>query len=288
MSDSRATATALFNRHFDASSNPIIDVLEGQNAVVVVGRDQLLRLPKTPEAAARLDRVERLGAALGPLLPIVISQPRVIRVAGSDASCVSIERRLPGDPLSPAVVSALPIVIQRAIARQLGLFLRALHGIAPDSLPAEVNLPVVDPRGEWNELVRRARTRLEAWWSVALERRLMDEARQFEATFAEDAVTALRHGDFGGANILFDRDTQQVTAILDFESAAIGDPAYDYASGSTLGTLLGDAMFDAVGLSPLQRRRAASYRASFPLQEALLAVSAGELDRVAPALGAYA
>jgi hypothetical protein len=78
-----------------------------------------------------------------------------------------------------------------------------------------------------------------------------------------------------------------VTAILDFELAAEGDPVYDYASASTLGPVIAEVLFDAAGLSAAQRRRALSYRASFPLQEALLAVAAGDLDDVPRALAAY-
>jgi hypothetical protein len=78
-----------------------------------------------------------------------------------------------------------------------------------------------------------------------------------------------------------------VTAILDFELAAEGDPVYDYASASALGPVVAELLFDAAGLPASQRRRAASYWASFPLQEALFAVAAGDLDDVPRTLSAY-
>jgi len=216
MSDLRATATTLFTTYTGAPRSSIVEVVEGQNAVVVIGRDEVLRLPRTADAAGRLDLTARLGRALGSRLPIPIPQPHVHSITTSEAGSFSIERRLPGEPLSPAVVSELSTATQRSLARQLFAFLQALHGIDLDGLRAEAPLPVVNPREEWNEIVRRARTELAAWWSPALERRFLDEAVQFETTFDDGVVATLRHGDFGGANILFDRERQRVTAILDF------------------------------------------------------------------------
>ena len=97
MSDLRARATALFSTHTRASHGSIVEVVEGQNAVVVIGRDEVLRLPRTTEAAARLDLTERLGRALGTRLPIAIPHPRVHGTRLPDAVAFSIERRLPGE-----------------------------------------------------------------------------------------------------------------------------------------------------------------------------------------------
>jgi aminoglycoside phosphotransferase (APT) family kinase protein len=284
MRNFESTATALF---ISLTGNLHDSVVVGQNAVVVIGRNEVLRLPRTPGAAGRLDFIERLGRILGPQLPIPIPQPRVHRMTLPHAGTFSIERRLPGEPLSRTVVSDLPAATQRSLARQLFDFLRVLHGIDPNALRSQVSLPVVNPREEWNDLLRRARSTLAAWWSPALEQKLLDEAAQFNSTFDDGPVTTLRHGDFGGANILFDHATEQATAILDFELAADGDPVYDYASASTLGAVVTEALLDAAGLSASQRRRVGSYRASFPLQEALWAVAAGDLDDVPRALAAY-
>jgi len=40
----------------------------------------------------------------------------------------------------------------------------------------------------------------------------------------------LRHGDFGPSNILFDQATCAISGVIDFGSAARGDPAVDVAS----------------------------------------------------------
>lgn len=40
---------------------------------------------------------------------------------------------------------------------------------------------------------------------------------------------SLRQGDFGASNILLDPAVNGISAILDWSSAAIGDPAYDLA-----------------------------------------------------------
>ncbi|MDQ2887094.1 MAG: aminoglycoside phosphotransferase family protein [Chloroflexota bacterium] len=45
----------------------------------------------------------------------------------------------------------------------------------------------------------------------------------------------LRHGDFGGSNILYDAEMQQISGVIDFSFATMGDPALDAAAISTLG-----------------------------------------------------
>lgn len=77
-----------------------------------------------------------------------------------------------------------------------------------------------------------------------------------------DAQPALVHGDFGLHNVLWTQD--RISGVIDFDHAAVGDPAMDVAP------LVGQ--FGAVKLAQIYDRemlyRAKSHRASLPLQVA--------------------
>lgn len=97
----------------------------------------------------------------------------------------------------------------------------------------------------------------------------------------------LRHGDFGGGNILHDPASLSVTGVIDFDFAGLGDPALDLAALSTYGEA-----FLARGLSAYPELaamlpRARRYRATFALQQALYALRAGDQDELADGIADY-
>ena len=100
---------------------------------------------------------------------------------------------------------------------------------------------------------------------------------------------ALRHGDLGGENIRYDPATNRVTGIIDFGSAAMGDPAVDFAGLSWYGEAFVDALSERYPAfaDPGLRARAAFYRSTFALQQALWAVRAGDVDEFEDGIEGY-
>jgi aminoglycoside 2''-phosphotransferase len=80
---------------------------------------------------------------------------------------------------------------------------------------------------------------------------------------------ALRHGDFGPNNILYDEAAQSISGIIDFDSLAVGDPALDAGAILSLGEDFFQRMCQTYPHLAILRGRAEFYRSTYALQEAL-------------------
>lgn len=90
-------------------------------------------------------------------------------------------------------------------------------------------------------------------------------------------IPALIHGDLAPYHILFDVKGQEISGILDFGVAGLGDPALDLGSllssyGESFVSHMGNAYPGLEGLLP----RARFYAQSIELQWALLGLETGE------------
>jgi aminoglycoside 2''-phosphotransferase len=137
--------------------------------------------------------------------------------------------KLPGTPLLPGGDIVL-------VARGVATFLLELHCFPPEEALA-LGLP--GPAEGWAEwetlraevlpplrqtLIRPEYEAVERWWEAFLG----DQSLQ--------AYTPLlQHGDLWYENILVDETGQKVMGVLDFENAAVGDLAQDFAALVYLG-----------------------------------------------------
>jgi aminoglycoside 2''-phosphotransferase len=79
----------------------------------------------------------------------------------------------------------------------------------------------------------------------------------------------LRHGDFGPSNILYEPQTSDVTGIIDFDSAGLGDPAVDLAAISCYGESFFERFCTVYPAEAALLERARFYKGTYGLQEAL-------------------
>ena len=232
----------------------------------------IFRFPRYADGVAQLQAEARLLLALQGRLPLPIPCPRYACFEPPLPGQVCLGYpRLPGEPLvRPGDIHDRAAC--EMMAGQLAGFLRRLHAISPGSLGLE--LPPADGAEDWASLYAGIREHLfpamrpdaQAQVTSHFETYLGDPARQ---TF----TPALRHGDFGGSNLLYDRRRKRITGVVDFSSCALGDPAADLASVSTLG----EEMFGLIAplYEPDERKRepllarASFYRGTFALGEAL-------------------
>lgn len=70
--------------------------------LVLHGGGEVLRLPRTPEAASRILLCARVLGRLAPLVPIALPRPRLVGVT-DDGEPFSAEARLPGVPTHGAL-----------------------------------------------------------------------------------------------------------------------------------------------------------------------------------------
>ena len=223
-------------------------------------------------------------------LPLPVPQPLYVNAHGPEVGAAFMGYPLlPGEPLWRHDVQTIPdeAVLDR-MARQLAQFLLALHATPRAELPA-ARVPAADDAAYWAGLYRRIRRRLFPHMRSEARRRV----RHTFTTFLENPGLAafdpaLRHGDFGGGNVLWDPGSGKVTGVIDFGSAAIGDPATDLAS---LAAGFGDPFLERVSrhyqITPAMRARIRFYRSTFALQEALFGAENDDPAAFAAGMAGY-
>ncbi len=203
----------------------------GQYSAVVIVNDALIF--RFPRYAQYLDALPNEAAILESLqgrLPLPIPNPiyKAFEPLAVGKAFIGYELIL-GDPLWRETVQSITDerVLDR-IAGQIGTFLKALHQVPASAIDAE--LQFVDTVEQYRDMFQRIRAKL-------YQHMRPDACEQVTAHFADYLsqtgkyafTPALRHGDFGTINLLYDPQAQKMTGVLDFGGAGLGDPAVDCA-----------------------------------------------------------
>jgi len=183
-----------------------------------LSRSWIVRAPRSPGAAARLDRETQLLTGLLGWLPFSVPE-----VSGSvrlpSGGCAVVHRTLTGNPLEPSELAPGP-----GLAAALGRALAAVHEL-PERLVEDAGLPVYTAeehrRRKLAELDRAAGT---GFIPAGL---LTRWEKAFEEAGAWRFVPCVVHGDLAAENVLV--DDAEVLGILDWGEARVGDPADDLA-----------------------------------------------------------
>ncbi len=230
-------------------------VLGGGFRSLVVETDGgvVFRIARNQDAADGYAREALLLPAIGPRLPVAVPDPRWS--AGPSESFpfgVMGYPKLRGRPLQPRDLAASNAA---RIARDVAAFLVALHRVPPRDVTA-LGLPDLSDPGDREAGWPRLRDNvmpalravlppgeydaLERWWDVFLGD---DAMRRY--------TPSLCHGDLWYENILVDDRgaaegaATSVAGVVDFECAAVGDPAQDFATGLHLGAPFARAVLQA-------------------------------------------
>ncbi|WP_158088633.1 phosphotransferase family protein [Thermoactinospora rubra] len=183
---------------------------EGWDHVVYDTGDGLIaRVRKEPDPEA-VRREATLLAALARVATLPV--PEVVEA--DPARGVLVVRKLPGVPLSER-----PAHDPVRLAAVLGEFLSALHRSGLEAPAVSGTLPGLLRRAghDYREIATRlpagARRAVEAFLSAAPPE--------------EAAVAAFCHNDLGDEHVLL--EAGEVTGVIDWSDAAVGDPARDFA-----------------------------------------------------------
>jgi aminoglycoside 2''-phosphotransferase len=221
---------------------PLGHLETGFGSIVVETSDGVIfRIARHVRAARGHAREARLLPVLRGRVPLAVPEPRWWVEPGTPSMPYGAigYRRLPGTALSPELVGELG---REAVARQLAGFLLALHRF-PAEKAQELGLPHADHdsdglRAFRDEVLPPLEDALapddydtvRAWW----DRLLVDsEIHRF--------TPALRHGDLWYDHLLVDESSGRLLAVVDWESAALGDPARDFAAQFHLGDEFAEA-----------------------------------------------
>lgn len=192
-----------------------------------VNGDSIILFAKRAEAAASQEMQRGLLDALAPLLPVSIPQidfvlhPTEVPYPGIGY------RKLPGIQLAKVAADRLE---PARLAAQIGAFLTALHRFplaravhfgVPDTTPtawrAQYAAMFAALRTLFPRLTPSERARTEALFAA-----YRDDPAHFQFT------PVLLHRDLGGDHLLLDPQTGDLTAVIDWGDASIGDPAQDF------------------------------------------------------------
>lgn len=244
------------------------------NDVLIVNGDLIFRFARVPAAVTTLQHELALLHYLQGRLPLAIPNPTY---TGAEPGATEVAfmgyPMLPGKPLWREELVAIAARRGDTIACQLAGFLRALHHTPAPTAPS-ITLPLADTRQEWAELYARIRAQLFGYLRPTARRRVAQHFESFLAGPNQSAFQpALRHGDFGTSNILYDPESALITGIIDFSSAGLGDPAVDFAA---LLASYGEAFYaQCYPHYPEMEHaldRARFYHGTFALQEALFGI----------------
>ena len=187
-----------------------------------LGPDLAARLPRTADAAGQTEHDLRWLPRLAPHLPLAVPQPLALGQPGEDFPWTwGVYRWLPGEPAHREALADLP-----GAARTLAGFVRALQ--ACDTTGA----PHADPAS----LERGAPLRNRDAWTRENVARLPGDLdrpallRAWEAALAAPDWTGRPvwlHGDLQSGNLL--AHGGQLSAVIDFGSLKVGDPAAELA-----------------------------------------------------------
>lgn len=262
---------------------------DGQfNNIVFINDDLVFRFPRSAHVTATYTTQAALLNYLADKLPLPIPVPlyRTSPNVAWEQRFVGYQR-IGGEPLYAETLVAIqnPTDV-RAIAQQLATFLRALHQLPVTDLP--VALPVLDGRAEWKAFYQGIQAQLFPY--------MRPDAQEWTITHFESYLSqpdqksyqaVLRHGDFGGSNILYDPQTDRVSGIIDFEGSGLGDPAADVASLSCYGNAFFALWLKHYPEMQTMLDRAAFYRGTFALQEAYYGLRDGNRDAFENGIAEY-
>jgi aminoglycoside 2''-phosphotransferase len=262
----------------------------GQYSVILeVDSAWIFRFPRYPQVVTGMKKEVALLDALRSRLPLAIPEPVYVHLEAPAGEAFMGYRCIPGEPLWVAIFQAIQNaeVLDRT-ADQLGAFLQALHGHTQDDFPG-IQLETSDSRAHHQDFYRRIQEKLfplmrpdaRTWVTHHFENHLVDESN-----FAYKP--ALRHGDFGTNNLLFDAAQGRLSGVIDFSGAALGDPAVDLAG---LMVSYGEGFIERIGRTyPINEailQRVRYTIGTFALEEALFGYEFGDEAALRAGLANY-
>ncbi len=200
---------------------PITPVDPGgwDNRTFHLGNEFSVRLPSAEAYAPQVEKEQKWLPRLAPHLPVPIPIPVAM---GEPAEGYpwrwSVYRWIPGEPSARATIPDL-----REFAKAVAGFLRALHGIDATGGPAfgPHNFYRGGPPDIYDAETRRAIAALGSAIDARAVGAVWDDA--LAATWSGRPVWV--HGDVAAGNLLV--EAGRLSAVIDFGSCGVGDPACD-------------------------------------------------------------
>lgn len=241
---------------------------DGQfNDIMFVNDDLIFRFPRYEENVQDfLLEIELLQRLQG-LLSLPVPNPIYANAATDIGKVFMGYRMLAGKPLFREILNAITNEsVLESYAQQLASFLHGLHTISPIELGLDFSHQ--DQPTEYRTFFSDIKKHLFTYMRPDARDSVNEH---FDSYFDNPGLykhtPSIIHGDFGGSNILF--EGENITGIIDFSFAGIGDPAMDLAGVSTFGDSFFKRICNYYPKAESMIDRAKFYRSTFALYEAL-------------------
>ena len=252
-----------------------------------VNGSHVFRFPKRSDIQAGLRKEIRLLPVLAPALPLAVPRFDYVWQRGPQYEGLFVGyRKIPGVPMAAQHLSYSGV---ERPAGQLGRFLTALHRF-PTALAVAAGL---DPDGlkAWRQYYEGLYQSVQQRVSPLLEAGCRQPMSEAWDAFLQDKsnfrfTPALIHRDLSSEHILFEAEPGEISGVIDWEDAAIGDPAFDFAGLLDYGDAFVAQVLEAYQ-GPAERKalkRVRFYKAIAPCYEVLFGLDAGLAEHVTAGL----
>lgn len=243
------------------------------NDVVIVNNELVFRFAKTEKYAEYMDIELNILDLVRGRLGVEVPTP-TYRNKG-----VAVYPFLSGEPLNRLDILSASKESQTKLAKQLGAFLHGLHSTDVSKSGWDIpGTPAPVTRERWLDIQKRVKEKIyplllkhQIQWVEKLFASVLDDPTTFEYP------KALIHGDLASYHILHNPKSGNITGVLDFGVAGIGDAASDLGN---LITTYGESFVSkmAAGYPNMESlmKRARFYAQSIELQWILLGLESGE------------
>lgn len=192
------------------------------NDVVVVNDELIFRFPKNDYAVDCLKNEVRILKLLRNSISLNIP---VVLYESQDVMCY---RKISGGTLRRDILLKLDADTQQFIANQLATFHKELHSFPVKEVPNLETSVAVLFQEDWVEAYRRIQEKV----FPLLQRHTREWAKtHFESFLADESnfefENKLIHADLMPYHVLLDERKKQISGIIDFGCAGLGDPATD-------------------------------------------------------------
>jgi aminoglycoside 2''-phosphotransferase len=238
------------------------------NDVVIVNDETVFRFPKTGWGQQSLAAEVRLLEAIRGFVQVPLPRPVL------HDETVASHRLVRGEPLTRESLFRMAPGRRRSILNQLGRFLQDLHTIPASAIPQVSASDATRTDAGWRSFHDEVQ---EAVFPLLYRHQRQSVRDLFEPVLSGrlemNVEPVLIHGDLAPYHILVDPNSPEITGVIDFGTAGMGDPAIDF---STLLVHYGAQVVDQMaaaypGLEALQER--ARFRAGcLELEWALIGI----------------
>jgi aminoglycoside 2''-phosphotransferase len=206
--------------------------------VIELDGSLIFKIPKTEKSETALEREILITDLLSKHLSVEVPRYKY-REKYNDTMLVAGYTKIEGEPLTNQQYAGKNIGIglrtiraKSHIYSQLSEILAELHSLPIKKFKVK-GLP--DEQGErWKDRFEMLYYKIHDSAYPLLKKRMRNKIEKAFKTFINEESNfeftgRFIHGDFGGWNILYDPRSKNITGIIDWENAVIGDPAFDFS-----------------------------------------------------------